>query len=40
MQIHCVLPNYNIYISSIIPEEIIKFRLVVTEELHGNEILP
>jgi hypothetical protein len=29
--------NYNVL--SIIPERIIKFRLVVTEELDGNEFL-
>jgi hypothetical protein len=37
MQIICMLHNYNV--SSIIPEIIIKFSLVVTEELHGNECL-
>jgi hypothetical protein len=33
----CMLHNYNA--SSIIPERIIKFRLVVTEELQGNKFL-
>jgi hypothetical protein len=37
MQIRCMLQNYNV--SSIIPERIIKFHLVVTAELHGNEFL-
>jgi hypothetical protein len=33
------LQNYNV--SSIIPDyQIIKFHLVVMEELHGNQILP
>jgi hypothetical protein len=38
MQISCMLHNYNV--SSIICEKMIKFHLIVTEELHGNKILP
>jgi hypothetical protein len=38
MQIRCLLHNYNVL--SIIPERIIKFHLVITEELHGNKFCP
>jgi hypothetical protein len=30
---------HNYHVSSFIPERIIKFRLVIMEELHGNEFL-
>jgi hypothetical protein len=39
-QLQCIVYNPRNYnVSSIIPERIIKIRLVDTEELHGNEFL-